>query len=395
MGKSLKGKELGVGISQRKDGTYQARFVDRFGKRRTIYSKTLTDVRKRLREGQYEDEKQLNVASSDITLNEWFDIWMETCKRNCRDTTKATYTTDYNRIRNSLGWRRLSSINLITMQQAFNDLKTDISRKSTRRVLINMYNKAIDADLVSKNIAMRINTVVNQDHIAKEPRVLTLDETELFLEIARDYRHYNVFSLALETGMRIGELLGLKWSDIDFSNRTIYVNRTLAYTKCRDESNPKYGRKFFEFHKPKTLKGKRKIPMTLKACRILERQKICKNNIKKRGEKPLEGFEDLVFVTSRNTPVDYTSALSVMRTISDRMAEGIDGFEPITPHALRHTFATRCIERWMNPKTLQAIMGHSDISITMNLYCHVTDDTLVSEMEKFESWEKDSLAKVV
>ena len=74
-----------------------------------------------------------------------------------------------------------------------------------------------------------------------------------------------------------------------------------------------------------------------------------------------------------------------MKFISDSIAERHDGFKPLTPHTLRHTFATRCIERGMNPKTVQVIMGHSSVNITMNLYCHVTEDTLFSEMQKFES----------
>lgn len=83
MGKSLNGKELGKGITQRKDGLYQARFVNRFGKRQTIYAKTATEIAKKLRDEQYEDEKQINVVTSTITLDEWYDKWLSTCKKHC------------------------------------------------------------------------------------------------------------------------------------------------------------------------------------------------------------------------------------------------------------------------------------------------------------------------
>lgn len=384
MGKSLSGKELGQGISQRKDGRYQARFMNRFGKRQTIYGKTLSEIRQKLRNEQYEDEKKLNVVSSDMTLNEWFDVWMETCKKNCRNTTRSNYTCSYNRVRESLGWRKLNNLNLIVMQQAFNELKTDTSRKDTRRILIDMYNKAIDADLVLKNIPMQVNPIVSKDSNQEEPRVLTLEETEWFLEIAEHYRYYNPFCLALETGMRIGEILGLKWSDIDFANQTIHVNRTLVYVTCKDENHPKYGKRINEFHDPKTEKGKRRIPMTLRAYQILKRQQQWKNQIIAKGKLPRVGFEDLVFVTTRNGPVSQNDTDLVMKIISDRIAEKHEGFKPLTPHTLRHTFATRCIERGMNPKTLQIILGHSSVNITMNLYCHVTEETLFAEMEKFE-----------
>lgn len=125
MGKSLNGKELGRGITQRKDGLYQARFINRFGKRQTIYAKTYNEITKKLRDEQYEDEKQLNVVDSNMTLDEWYEVWLETCKKNCRNTTKRTYSIQYNRLRKDLGWRKLTNLNLVIVQNAFNDMKSD------------------------------------------------------------------------------------------------------------------------------------------------------------------------------------------------------------------------------------------------------------------------------
>ncbi|MCC8065862.1 MAG: integrase DNA-binding domain-containing protein [Clostridiales bacterium] len=148
MGKSLNGKELGKGLSQRKDGLDQARFVNRFGKRQTIYAPKLNELRSRLREEQYRDEKELNVIETNTTLDEWFDIWMNTCKCNCRDSTKRTYTTYYNRIKPDLGWRKLTSLNLIIIQAAINKLSTDKARKDSKRVLVDMLDKAVNSDLL-------------------------------------------------------------------------------------------------------------------------------------------------------------------------------------------------------------------------------------------------------
>ena len=385
MGKSLTGKELGQGITQRKDGRFQARFTNRFGKRQTIYGKTINEIRQKLRTEQYEDEKQINVVSSDMTLDEWFEIWMNTCKNNCRDTSRHTYRVSYNRIKESLGWRKLSGLNLIVMQQAINGLKTDASRQDTKKLLVDMLNKAIDSDLLHKNVAKQINTIVTKDSTPEEPRVLTIEETEWFLEAASHYRYFNEFSLALETGMRIGEIIGLKWSDIDFMNRTIYVNRTLVYIKSDDKDSPNFDKWGFEFHEPKTEKGRRKIPMTLKAYQILKKQLLWKRSIEVKGYEAPEGYEDLVFTTTKNTPISPRDTTVVMKFITERIRKKRPDFELVTPHTLRHTFATRCIERGMNPKTLQIILGHSTIQLTMNLYCHVTDDMLISEMSKFEN----------
>ena len=125
MGKSLNNKELGRGVTQRADGLYQARFVDRYGKTQTFYSRNLNEVRQKLRTAQYEDEKAMNVVHKDMTLDEWYDIWMNTCKRNCRNSTKESYAIHYRRIQKQLGWRKLTKLNLIVIQQAINELRTD------------------------------------------------------------------------------------------------------------------------------------------------------------------------------------------------------------------------------------------------------------------------------
>ena len=104
MGKSIKGKELGKGITQRKsDGLYQGRFVNRFGKTQTIYASNLNELRKRMCEEQYEDEKALNVVTKDVTLDEWYEIWMNTCKKNCRNSTRESYAHIISGYRRSLG----------------------------------------------------------------------------------------------------------------------------------------------------------------------------------------------------------------------------------------------------------------------------------------------------
>ena len=203
MGKSLNGKELGKGLSQRKDGLYQGRFVNRFGKKQTVYAKTLNEVRQKLRNEQYEDEKALNVVAKDVTLDEWYEIWMDTCKKNCRDSTKETYAGHYRRIQKALGWRKLTSLNLLIMQQAINKLETDNERKNSKKILVDMLEKAIDSDLLIKNSAKQINTVISKE-VKKERRVLTVGETELFFSYAKDTFYYNLYVVAIDTGMRIG-----------------------------------------------------------------------------------------------------------------------------------------------------------------------------------------------
>ena len=376
MGKSLNGKELGNGISQRKDGLYQARFINRFGKRQTIYAKTLNEVRHKLRTEQYNDEKAINVVDKNMTLDEWFDIWLSTCKKNCRSSTKGSYITHYKRIQEELGWRKLTSLNLIVMQEAFNKLKTDNARKNSKKILVDMLNKAVDTDLLVKNVAKQINTVIAKEE-KKERRVLTIRETELFLEQAKGTFYENLFILALETGLRVGELSALQWEDIDFKKKVIHVKHTLCYFS-------KNGKYVFEMHDTKTNNGKRTIPLTAKAINSLKCQKLQKQEIILKGKTAKEEFQNLVFVTKNNQPTQQFLINQCMQLVIQNMNKaGID-FSPFTLHTLRHTFATRAIESGMNPKTLQRILGHGTLQMTMDLYCHVTEDTMFEEMQKFE-----------
>lgn len=377
MGKSINGKELGKGISQRKrDGLYQGRFVNRFGKRETIYEKSLSELRHRLRNAQYEDENQINVVTKDITLDEWYDVWMDTCKRNCRNSTKATYATQYRMIKKSLGWRKLNSLNLVIVQQAVNELKTDNQRKNVKKLLVDMLDKAIDSDLLTRNVAKKVNTVISKEE-TKERRVLTVKETKIFLKEAEGTFYYNLYVLALETGMRIGELLGLTWKDVDFEKRLIQVSQTLCYFK-------KDGKYVFEMHETKTNNGKRVIPLTKRAIKVLKNQWDCKNKIIAQGKTAPEEYQDLIFVTRNNKPTQQFIVQECISAIIRHIQDRYPDFERFSSHCFRYTFATRAIENGMNPKTLQKLLGHGSLQMTMDLYCHVTDDTLFEAMKMME-----------
>lgn len=387
MGKSLNGKELGKGLCQRKDGRYQARFTNRFGKVQTLYGATLNEVRKKLSEAQYVDDKALNVVSDNVTLDEWFEIWMKDCKKNCLDTTIESYKTHYNRIKEALGWRKLTSLNLIILQQAFNELKTDYSRSKSKRILIDMLDKAVSADLLTKNVAREINTVVSKDK-KKEKRVLTIPEQEKFLKAAAGRYYFPLFLLALETGLRVGELMGLKWSDINFSKRTLKISRSLCYFS-------KNGKYVFEWHEPKTPNSYRSIPLTQNAIKSLSMQKCQMESVLRKHPEVEDQYKDLVFLTKNGKPTQGSilgeCTDSIMRKLQFENYE----FERVTMHTFRHTFATRMIENGMPPKTLQKLLGHAKLQLTMDLYCHVTEDTIMSSLDFMERTTNQSIVQSV
>lgn len=120
-----------------------------------------------------------------MTLDEWLDIWLDTCKKNCRNTTKRTYTIQYNRLRKELGWRKQTSLNLVVVQRAFNELGSDKSRQDCRAVLVDMLNRAMEADLLNKNVALGINTKIECAQ-KKERRVLTDEEIDMLFEVMQN-----------------------------------------------------------------------------------------------------------------------------------------------------------------------------------------------------------------
>ena len=382
MGKSLNGKELGKGISQRKsDGLYTARFTNRFGKRQSVYAKTYNGVQKKLREAILNDDKEINVVSSKMTLDEWYEQWLDTCKINCRNNSKETYAKHYKRVKDALGWRRLDKLNLVIMQKAINDLSTDNQRKNSKKVLVDMLDKALASDLITKNVAKQIVTDITKEE-KKQRRVMTVKETEIFLEEAKGAFYYNLFVVALETGMRIGELAGLQWNDIDFAKRWIHVRHSLTYFQ-------KDGKYVFEFHATKTNKGMRDIPLTEEAIRALTRQKFVKQSVQSEF-KPDNGYENLVFVTKKNKPTTQFLVTQCIRGVLKKIHEDYPGiiFEKITPHCFRHTFATRWLEANVPLKTVSVILGHSQLQLTTDLYMHVTEDSLYKGLEQFESMRK-------
>ena len=374
MGKSLSGKELGLGICQRKDGLYQGRFTNRFGKRETLYDKKLNNLRIRLRKAQIDDDNAANPLKSNMTLDEWYDIWIDTFKRNCRNTTIVEYKGIYKSIKQELGWRKLQTLEPVILQKVLNDLKSDNQRKMVKTILSDILDKAKRNGLISKNPAKNLITQIDNEY-PKEQRVLSIQETELFLEYSKESRYYNLFVVALETGMRIGELKALYWSDIDFSRRALWVKKTMCLVRGDHGT-------YFEVHNPKTFSGNRLIPLTNKCIEALMRQKTLNTSTVQKYKDT--NFTNLVFPSKKNQPFHEMVILESIHNVIAKMAA--DGFyvEKFGPHTFRHTFATRAIENDMNPKTLQRILGHSSLQMTMNLYCHVSDDKLFDEMKKME-----------
>ena len=376
MGKSLKGKELGKGIQQRKDGTYQGRFVNRFGKRVTVYAKTYTEITQKLRRAQFDNDGALNVANTNITLSEWFELCLKTDKMDLRSSSIRTYRGIFNRLEPALGNLKLTKLTKLNIQLAFNDLKSDKSRADCKALLVDILNCAMRADLLTRNVAVYVKTEINHEE-PKARRSLTETEIKIIKENAcKTGTLYPFFIIALNTGMRAGEVLGLTWKCVDFDKNIIQVRSTLCYLP-NDGKNGIY-----EFHPPKTEAGKRDIPMTKECKEMLLSLHDRKEKIAQK-HTPLEGFDDLVLPSKTNQPINEANIRKAILYLVDAcQAKGLE-IQQFSPHEIRHTFATICIYRGVTPKTLQRWLGHKSLKMTMDLYCHVPIDKSIEEMALF------------
>ena len=208
MGKDLKGKELGKGISQRADGRYIARFTSKTGKRKTLYDFKLNELKRKLREAVYEDEHGLNGNGESITLNAWYVTWTELYKKKTVKITTIYKNHSYynSRVKNSIGKMYLQDIKTYHVQKFLNDLIDSGLAHGTvsniRFMLSDMFDKAVLSEYIRKNPCIGVEM---PKEVKKERRVLTREEQENFFTFASSYIHINVLKFAVTTGCRIGD----------------------------------------------------------------------------------------------------------------------------------------------------------------------------------------------
>lgn len=367
MGKDLKGKEIGAGIVQQPNGTYFARFVDKFGKRRTKRSKKLQEVKQWLADATYIDQHSDLDQATDMLVDAWFDYWIGIKKQTVRPNTVRNYSERYERnIKGVIGNKLLTDVKPIHCQKIFSDMADEGYKTTTiyqtRIALYNMFEFARENDVLIANPCKKsLKSDMGKPSDKKE--ALTIDVQKKFLEAVVGYSYENQYRFVLQTGLRTGELIGLKWSDIDFENRTMKIERTMEYRYKVGE---------WRVGPPKSKSGYRTIPLTDEAIRILENQRSKNKSLKL---VPME-WKDIVFLCRKGTPVKNSTYDTGLFKYCDRV-----GILRFSMHVLRHTFATRCIEGGMKPKTLQKILGHSNIGITMNLYVHITEDEKHREID--------------
>lgn len=385
--KDNKGRVLQKGESQRKDGMYVFQYTDVFGKRKFVYARDLSDLRKQEKQISKDLEDNINTVGAEKTLNEQFDMYMS-LKIQISNSTRQNYLDLWNNnLRdNELGNKRLCDIRKSDILLFYNSLLERGLKYSTIKAFNCMISPclelAVDDDVIRKNPSKGCLAEFSRD--AEERIALTVQEQEALLDFVQQSRVYSIYYpmivFMIGTAVRCGEAIGLTWRDVDFRNQEISINHQLIYKK----SAGKYG---FYADSPKTDSGVRIIPMTHEVYRALADQREKQLAKGWRTTIEIEGYRDFVFSTKNGNPVmpgAVNNALlnivnSYNRIRGDRIA-----MPHISAHNLRHTGCTRMSEAGVDPKVLQYIMGHSRIAVTMEVYNHVSSERNRKEMDKLE-----------
>ena len=226
----------------------------------------------------------------------------------------------------------------------------------------------------------------------EKKKALSVAQQELFLKFIQEtetYQHwYPVFYIMLNTGMRVGEITGLRWRDVDFDTGFINVNHTLVYYNHRDELGT-----YFGINTPKTDAGKRDIPMIAGVREAFEQERRYQADNGIESKARVDGYDDFIFV-NRNGDVQHQGTLNkalkrITRDCNDQvlLEHDIETNPTLLPnfscHILRHTFATRLCEAGVNLKVIQDILGHVDVSTTMNIYVDAMNELKKKEMSVY------------
>ena len=391
-----KHRVLRRGESIRADGMYQFKYHIA-GKPHFVYSwrleptdplpvgkKPCLSLRELEKQIGYDLDNQLDPLGKNITVMELVERYLKT-KVGMRPNTLANYNFVKNILKNEdFGQQKISKIKtsdaklfLIKMQQE--DGRGHSTVKTVRGVLRPAFQMAVDDDVLMKNpFQFELAGVVVNDAVTRQ--AITKDQMRKFLRFVHDdilyCKYYEVVYILFHTGMRISEFCGLTLKDIDLKNKTVNIDHQLQRTSKRE----------YVIEPTKTNAGTRVIPITDEVAEMF--RSIIEDRPKYKVEKVVAGYSGFLFLDKDGMPLVAMHWEHRFNSMVGRYNEIYKMQIPnITPHVCRHTYCSNQAKAGMNPKTLQYLMGHSDIAVTLNVYTHVGLEDAENELRKMQTLE--------
>lgn len=386
-----KNRKLWTGETQDKNGRYVYKYTDAFGQRKAFYSWRLTeadstpkgkrkDISLREKEKLLQKEliDELMPNGGNLTVLDLVKKYIKQ-KRAVRHNTMANYNFVINIIaKEEFGKKRIDKVKLSDAKEWLIKLQDDgrgySSIHSIRGVVRPAFQMAVDDDLIRKNpFAFQLSTVVVNDSVTRE--AITRKQERQFLEFIQNDKHFSKYYegiyILFKTGLRISEFCGLTKKDIDFEMHCINVERQLQRTRNMD----------YVIEETKTDSGTRLVPMTedVEKCFKI----IIENRKNPKKEPVINDMSGFLYLDKNNMPLVALHWEKYFQHIREKYNKIYREPLPIiTPHVARHTFCSNMAKSGMNPKTLQKIMGHADIGVTLNTYTHVDFDDIKEEMHR-------------
>ena len=386
-----KGRILRNGESQRADGRYAYVYTDSRGKQKFIYSWKLepTDslpagrrkcvsLREKEKELMRDLEDGIVLCGGELTVLMLVQKYISQ-KTGVRHTTKAGYKTVVNILKKeAFGSKRIDKVKLSDAKGWLIQLQANgrgySSIHSIRGVLRPAFQMAVDDDLIRKNpFEFQLCTVVVNDSVTRE--AITRKQERMLLEFIRNDKHfckyYDGIYILFKTGLRISEFVGLTINDLDFEERTITINHQL---QRRSDM-------VYIIEETKTTNGTRVLPMTEDVYDCFQR--IISQRKKPKKEPKIDGYSGFLYLDKNDMPMVALHWEKYFEHIIIKYNSIYKEELPkVTPHVCRHTYCSNMAKSGMNPKTLQYLMGHADIGVTLNTYTHIGLDDAKEELER-------------
>lgn len=399
--KDNKGRVLKENEIQRKDGSYQYRWRTSDHKRHSIYAPTLDELREKEQAVFRDKSDGIRIDAQKIIVNDIYDLWVQ-LKKGLKDNTFQNYKYMYEQfVRDDLGQLKIITLKRSDIRRYYNRLIDERCLKistvdNVHTVLHQILDIAVEDGYLRNNISDKALKELKQSRnlFTEKRKALTIQEQDVFLDFLRNsnmYQHwYPIFALMVGTGLRAGEATGLRWDDVDFENNTISVNHTLVYY------NHEKGGCYFGVNTPKTRAGERNVPMIESVKEALIQEKSYRETNGISCNVRIDGFTDFIFLNRfGNAQHHGTLNKALRRIIRDCNQDILDKAKEndqmillpkFSCHTLRHTFTTRLCESGINIKVIQSVLGHANISTTLDIYVDVTKDLKKAEMQTFEDF---------